>query len=181
MPSGICHSTPELMPTALACAAKIVFPEENDCSLFTDMPERKKILSFYSTKLFPSDPEQGEVSEVARLKGLELIQAYRFAAGKHTALPLLTDKSDSSVHCHSWVNILLKIIKLDGRYPQLGVHTAEQLAAAEAQEESEEAAAFRYSFLIATANTLLHRAYYPNLAHIPVSRSGARQVFGSGA
>ena len=89
-------------------------------------------------------------------------------------------KDDASIQPRSWLVILLKIIKLDGHFPDLasGVTTRDQLERmqkqqAEEGEEDEAVAAARLDFLLHTAYVMLEMCtvalYHKFLLHPPAA------------
>src|SRR5690606_31226897 len=107
-----------------------------DYRLFRDRAAapRKQILVFVLSKLLPS----ADIANLstARLQALLLVQNY-LSSHARTGGALSSEGPDAFIAPSSFLTVLLKIIKLDGRMPRPGLTTAEQLRQ-EVEREAEE-------------------------------------------
>lgn len=169
----------ERLPAALSCCAKII---ELNFPLFMKRTEdRSTLLMFLMHELMPA--EDIAALREARAAGILLVQQYlsNFALS-HRSLDMVVGspvasaasagsspkkrtsgvlKEDSAIQPRNWLIILLKILKLDGRFPDLTGTTKDMLARLAGQEEDEEHEQARHEFLINAAYALLELCTVP--------------------
>lgn len=165
----------ERLPAALVCCAKII---EVHFPLFMKRAaDRSTLLKFLLHVLMPAEDIVG--MREARAAGILLVQQYMLCfANSHRALDVIIGaaaepagaspkkraagvKDDSAIQPRNWLIILLKIIKLDGRFPELTGTTKEMLERLAGQEEDEEQAQARHEFLLNAAYALLELCTVP--------------------
>ena len=142
--------------TALAVASKVArlnFP------LFRHLTDvRTRFLTLVNAELLPTDAIVEYQQE--RQAGIELVQNFLYSFGQSGgtfAQESTMTSAEMAISPKSLLAVLIKIIKLDGRYPIAGMSTAQQLAQITSQsvKETDESQVARYEFLLAVAFALL--------------------------
>ena len=166
----------ERLPAALQCCAKLI---EIHFPLFMKRTaDRSTLLKFLMHELMPAEDIVG--LREARAAAILIVQQYMLCfALSHPALDVIVGsaaessvgsspkkrpvgvKEDSAIQPRNWLIILLKVLKLDGRFPELTGTTKEMLERLAGQEEEPEQEQARHEFLINAAYALLELCTIP--------------------
>lgn len=166
--------------TALACAARVA--ETNYPLWRFAHTVRRQYLTFLLHQLFPA--RDIVLLAPARQAALQLLQNYllSFARSGATLDTAVHEKEDGGITPKGWFIQLLKVLKLDGRWPESNRTTAETLArlAETGEEEEDEVQNARYFFLLHTSYTLLHLCthalYHRFFIHVPNEAFAAKSM-----
>jgi len=173
----------EHLETALACAARVA--EVNYPVFLACTSEREQLLSFLYDELMP---HRDIVTLVpARLAALTLVQHFLVAHGR-SGKKILDSPGEAAKKGsdaaplpaslpRNWVVLLLKVLKVDGRWPDTRMTTREQLQLATDEQETFEVQDARLNFLLHTGYVLLEicnvPVYHHFFLHIPAAASAA--------